>query len=148
MREPSGQLHVQSYNRNTRTRCEICSRLTINTPERCQWHGSGVFVVSFEHFQYTSGFLKLFCRGSERDKRYHLTFISQTDYSINSKLLILPLFWSHTWKYNIEGSERLTKVKEKWLTIQFDVFDLSFIYFIPMFQTKSVWNKSGVWNFL
>ena len=24
--------------------CEICSKLTIKTPERCQWRRSGVFV--------------------------------------------------------------------------------------------------------
>ena len=35
-------------NRNTR-RCEICSKLTINTPERRQWHRSCVFIVNFEH---------------------------------------------------------------------------------------------------
>ena len=30
-------------NRNTRKRCEICSKLTIKMPERCQWHRSGFF---------------------------------------------------------------------------------------------------------
>ena len=32
--KPSRQLLVQVNNRNTRTRCEICSKLTIKTPER------------------------------------------------------------------------------------------------------------------
>ena len=36
-------------NRNTRRKCEICSKLTIKTPERSQWHHSGVFTVNFEH---------------------------------------------------------------------------------------------------
>ena len=36
-------------NRNTRTRCEICSLLTIKTPERQQYRPSGVFIVNFEH---------------------------------------------------------------------------------------------------
>ena len=36
-------------NRNTRTRYEICSKLKIKTPERCQWRRSGVFVFNFEH---------------------------------------------------------------------------------------------------
>ena len=36
-------------NRNTRTRCEICSKLKIKTPERRQWRRSGVFIVTFEH---------------------------------------------------------------------------------------------------
>ena len=39
-------------NRNTRTRCEICSKLTIITPERRYWRHSGVFIVSFEHTSY------------------------------------------------------------------------------------------------
>ena len=38
--------------RNTRTRCEICSKLTINTPERPQWCPSGVFIVNFEHISH------------------------------------------------------------------------------------------------
>ena len=36
-------------NRNTRLRCEICSKLTIKTPERCQWLHSGVLIVNFGH---------------------------------------------------------------------------------------------------
>ena len=34
-------------NRNTRTRCEICSKLTMKTPRRRQWRRSGVFIVNF-----------------------------------------------------------------------------------------------------
>ena len=37
-------------NRNTRTRCETCSKLTVKTPERCQWRRSGVSIVNFKHF--------------------------------------------------------------------------------------------------
>ena len=39
-------------NRNSRTRCEICSKLTIKTPERRQWHLSGVVIVNFEHISH------------------------------------------------------------------------------------------------
>ena len=35
--------------RNTRASCEICSKLTIKTPEPCQWRRFGVFIVKFEH---------------------------------------------------------------------------------------------------
>ena len=35
-------------NRNTRKSCEIFSKLTIKTKERCQWRNSGVFIVNFE----------------------------------------------------------------------------------------------------
>ena len=36
-------------NRNTKKSCEICSKLTIKTPEGHQRRLSGVFIVSFEH---------------------------------------------------------------------------------------------------
>ena len=39
-------------NRNTRKKCEICSKLTIKTPKRRHWHRSGVFVVNFEHISH------------------------------------------------------------------------------------------------
>ena len=39
-------------NRNNRTRCEIFSKLTVKTPERRQWHDSGVFIVNFEHISH------------------------------------------------------------------------------------------------
>ena len=38
-------LLLQINNRNTRKRCEICSKLTIKTPERRR---SGVFIANFE----------------------------------------------------------------------------------------------------
>ena len=34
---PAGIYLFKVNNRNTRTRCEICSKLTIKTPERRQW---------------------------------------------------------------------------------------------------------------
>ena len=46
---PAGIYLLKVNNRNTRTRCEICSNLTIKTPEWRQWRGSGVFIVDFEH---------------------------------------------------------------------------------------------------
>ena len=36
-------------NGNSRTRCEICSKLIIKTPKRRHWRHSGVFIVNFEH---------------------------------------------------------------------------------------------------
>ena len=35
--KPSRHLPAQSQQKNTRTRCEICSKLTIKIPERRQW---------------------------------------------------------------------------------------------------------------
>ena len=63
--------------------------------------------------------------------------ICQTDYCIHSKLRISPLFWSHTWKYNIQTNKRLAKVKEKWSTTQSDVFGLPLAFFIPMSKAVS-----------
>ena len=40
---------LKANNKNTRTRCEMCSKLTIKTPERRHWRRSGVFIVNFEH---------------------------------------------------------------------------------------------------
>ena len=43
-------------NKDTRTTplalCEICSKLTIKTPERRHWRCSGVFIVNFEHISH------------------------------------------------------------------------------------------------
>ena len=39
-------------NRNTRTRCEICSKLTLKIPKQRQWCRSGVFIVNFEHMSH------------------------------------------------------------------------------------------------
>ena len=49
---PSWQLHFKVNNRSTRTRCEICSKLTIKTPERCQCSRFGVFIVNFKHISH------------------------------------------------------------------------------------------------
>ena len=56
-RSPSGTVPAGIYllkvnNRNTRTRCEICSKLTMKTPERLQWRCSGRRIVNFEHVSH------------------------------------------------------------------------------------------------
>ena len=35
--------------KDTRKTCQICSKLTMKTPERRHLHRSGVFIVNFEH---------------------------------------------------------------------------------------------------
>ena len=49
---PAGNYMFKFNNRNTRTRCEICLKLTIKTPERRQWRRSGVFIVNFERISH------------------------------------------------------------------------------------------------
>ena len=34
---PAGIYLLKVDNRNTRARCEICSKLTVKTPEQCHW---------------------------------------------------------------------------------------------------------------
>ena len=49
---PVGIYLLNVNNRNTRTTCEICSKLTIKTPEQCYWCCYGVFIVNFEHISH------------------------------------------------------------------------------------------------
>ena len=45
---PTNICLLKVNNRNIRKRCEICSKLTIKTPERRHCRRSGVFFVNFE----------------------------------------------------------------------------------------------------
>ena len=65
---PAGNYMFKVNNRNTRTRCEICSKLTISIPEqrnmfkvdnrntrtRCEicWLRFGIFIANFEHISH------------------------------------------------------------------------------------------------
>ena len=46
---PSRYCMFKVNNEKIKIRCEICSELTMKTPERGQWRGSGVSIVNFEH---------------------------------------------------------------------------------------------------
>ena len=48
--EPAGNYLLKVNNRNTRTRCDVCSKLTLKIPERRQWRRSGIFSVNFDMF--------------------------------------------------------------------------------------------------
>ena len=49
---PASICLLKINNINTRLTCEICSKLTIKTSERCQWPRSGGFIVNFEHISH------------------------------------------------------------------------------------------------
>ena len=49
---PAGNYMFKVNNKNTRTMCEICSKLTIKIPERRHWRCSGIFIVNFEHISH------------------------------------------------------------------------------------------------
>ena len=47
-----GNYMFKVNNRNTKTRYEICSKLTIKTPERPYQRRSSVFIVNFEQISH------------------------------------------------------------------------------------------------
>ena len=49
---PAGFYVLNVNNKGTRTRCEICSKLIIKTPERHQWRRYDVFIVNFESISH------------------------------------------------------------------------------------------------
>ena len=49
---PVGIYMFKVNKRNTRTECQIYSKLTIKTPGRRQWCRSGVFIVNFEYIPH------------------------------------------------------------------------------------------------
>ena len=67
----------------------------------------------------------LLCYGSESNTPKCLRY-AKLVIVFTTRLSIFSLFWSHTWKYKIQANEILTKIKEKWSTINFDISDLSF----------------------
>ena len=51
-RIPAGNYMFKVHSKNSRTKFEICSKLTIKIPERRQWCRSGIFVVNFERISH------------------------------------------------------------------------------------------------
>ena len=50
--DPANISLIKVKNRSTRKRCEICSKLTIKTPERLQVRRSGVLIANSEHISH------------------------------------------------------------------------------------------------
>ena len=78
----AGNYLLRVSNRNTRARCEICSKLTIKTPEQCKWHCSSVFNVDFEHILHLVLVfllltLKMSLPAGKLQTKVHKTFISK-----------------------------------------------------------------------
>ena len=49
---PAGICLLKVNYRNTRTRCEICLKLTIKIPKQRHWRCSDIFIVNFEHISH------------------------------------------------------------------------------------------------
>ena len=75
--------------RNTRTRWEICTKLTIKTPEGPRWRCSGVFIVNFVHVSHLV-----------------LMFLLLT-LSVNYKALLSLLILIHTYQQHNKLSKKV-----------------------------------------
>ena len=65
-------------NRNIGKRCEICSKLRINTSEQSRWQRSDVFIVNFEHISHLILVLLLLTLNSYTFVRFETLFIRKS----------------------------------------------------------------------
>ena len=56
---PVNKYMLEVNNKNIREKCEFCSKLSIKSPERCEWRRLGVFNVNYEHISQI--FLVFYC---------------------------------------------------------------------------------------
>ena len=80
---PAG-IYLFEVNRNTRKRCEICSKLTIKTPERRHRRRSGVFIVTFEHDLHLFLVFLLLILSNSTPAKHVLVLIKLNDTRINT----------------------------------------------------------------
>ena len=125
--------------RNTRTRCEICSKSTIKTPERRQWRRSGVFIVNFEHISHLVLVFLLLplsrqIPAGKYEKRTSSSFWVNLEFSVNFICLLYPfqrivVFYIET-SYLICITNQMTGFYMKCNT------GLKFIEFLELKQTR------------
>ena len=111
-------------NRNTKTRCEICSKLTIKTPAWPHWRRSCVFVVNFEHtWHLVLMFLLLNWVGKSR------LFWSELTNAIHVSL-ILTLNKSKTLvRYYFSSEKKLKTLIQRLLFFTLNVFEYRLLIF-------------------
>ena len=78
--------NLKVNNWNTRTSCEICSKLTIKTSEWRQWRRSGIFIVNFEHV--IAGWVNLSLSAIAVSKKWLSFFL---DFTLNWFYLIISI---------------------------------------------------------
>ena len=62
-------------NRNIRAMCEMCSKLTVKTPEGRQWSCSSVSIVNFEHVMDSWDGKCFSCSEKELIRLFNFTFL-------------------------------------------------------------------------
>ena len=114
---------------NRNTRCWICSKLTIKTPERGQWRHSAVFIINYKHtLQLFLMFLFL---------TLNKWMLAGSCYScawLNSKV---KLFNTNVTKMNPEKSE-------PWMSYCVSFFECCCKRLLLVFQSNSFDLNSGI----
>ena len=126
-------------NINTRTKCEICAKLTRKAPERRHWHWrrSSVFIVNFEHTSHlvlvflfltfsrylhtTFGFNSFLPNVSFTSPRKHQKtkgFQGDQKKTLGRSELnqIIVAYWGY-WKSNLKKKEKKKEEEEKVLLL-------------------------------
>ena len=125
-------------NRNTRTRCKVCSKLTIKTSERRHWLRSGFFIVNFEYISHlvVAFLLPVGLR------EFFINVYIQT----RQKILVKPSIQNFIRTWGIWGSYLVTFCFETWYHAQcgyflnFSTKGLAWLYFtISMKKRKFIW---------
>ena len=92
---PTGIYLLKSI-QNTRTEGEICSKLTIKTPEWRQWYCTDVIIVNFNHILHINLVFPLFFRTSKcrlRHGYFDAKFIVKTNIVWNVNMFFYDLYY-------------------------------------------------------
>ena len=98
-------------NRNTRKRCEICSKLTIKIPERRHWRRTGIFIVKACACYFLSKFY--FSPNDSPLKAMKLLFISSWKLFSFSRYSIFCVFVFYFFSHCQPLFERLIQEKSQ-----------------------------------
>ena len=82
----------KDHNKNTRTRSEISSKLTIKTPERHHWARSDVFIVNFTYFTRYCTFMVYIVDLSRKMFARNVCYESPSTLEQNDVITLLSLF--------------------------------------------------------
>ena len=83
-------------NRNTRKRCEICSKLAINISERCHWRRSGVLLLTLNTYHPFSS-VSIADFGQENVSWAHILKVANWWCNSLTKIYLLGIKFLFTW---------------------------------------------------
>ena len=109
----TGNYTIKVNNRSARTRCEICSKLTIKTPERGHWRRSGVFTVNFKYILHLVLVFLLLTLSRQMPARYDLQLLPVWQQRQKLRLLFLSDNCS-IWRYNCTKHKTVERILTDW----------------------------------